>query len=136
MVVGALGVLTAIEPPRSRRPDLVLRLKLDALRLQGAMIDARVYIERSQALVDMIGPRLAPFLQQRVTVPLTHLLTKPLRPDFAHRQHHMCVGLGVSVLADVPMHIEVRDHPALNELLFDEIAGELNALLLVHLARD
>ena len=38
------GILAALQAPRSRRPDLVLRLKLDPLRLQGPMVDPRVYI--------------------------------------------------------------------------------------------
>ena len=46
----------------------------------------------------------------------------------------MRVRLRLPVLAHVPMHIEVRDHAAFDELLFDEIAGKLDALLLVHLA--
>jgi hypothetical protein len=34
------------------------------------------------------------------------------------------------------MHIEVGDHAAFDELLFDELAGERDALLLVQLARN
>jgi hypothetical protein len=34
------------------------------------------------------------------------------------------------------MHVEVRDHPAINKLLLHEIARERDALLLVHFARD
>ena len=48
----------------------------------------------------------------------------------------MRVRLGAAVLRLVPMHVEVRDHSAIDELLFDELAGELDALLLVQLARD
>jgi hypothetical protein len=48
----------------------------------------------------------------------------------------MRVGLGLAVLAHVPMHIEVRDHAAFDELLFDKLAGERDALRLVHLARN
>src|SRR3546814_7451889 len=54
----------------------------------------------------------------------------------AHRQHDMRVRLGLPVLAHVPMYIHVRDHAAFDELLFDKIAGELDALLLVQLARN
>src|SRR3546814_2668504 len=87
-------------------------------------------------LVDMIGPGHAPFLQQRRAVPLAHLLAEALRANLAHRQHDMRVRLGLPVLAHVPMYIHVRDHAAFDELLFDKIAGELDALLLVQLARN
>src|SRR3546814_16980768 len=84
----------------------------------------------------MIGPGHAPFLQQRRAVPLAHLLAEALRANLAHRQHDMRVRLGLPVLAHAPMYIHVRDHAAFDELLFDTIAGELDALLLVQLARN
>ena len=136
MVLNPLGILAPTEPARSCRPDLVLRLKVDALRLQRAMIDMCIDIQFGQTRVDMIGPRDPPFLQQRVAVPVAHLLPEPLRANLAHRQHDMRVRLGFAVLAPVPMHIEVRDHAAFDELLLDEIAGELHALRLVHFARN
>src|SRR3546814_4778562 len=83
----------------------------------------------------MIGPGHAPFLQQRRAVPLEHLLAEALRANLAHRQHDMRVRLGLPVLAHVPMYIHVRDHAAFDELLFDKIACEPAALLLVQLAR-
>src|SRR3546814_7417072 len=48
----------------------------------------------------------------------------------------MRVRLWLPVLPHVPMHIHVRDHAAFHELLFDKLAGELDALLLVQLARN
>src|SRR3546814_5780464 len=48
----------------------------------------------------------------------------------------MRVRLWRPVLPHVPMHIHVRDQAALHELLFDKLAGELDALLLVQLARN
>src|SRR3546814_5205125 len=63
-------------------------------------------------------------------------LFRSLRANLAHRQHDMRVRLGLPVLAHVPMYIHVRDHAAFDELLFDKIAGELDALLLVQLARN
>src|SRR3546814_8109440 len=77
----------------------------------------------------MIGPGHAPFLQQRRAVPLAHLLAEALRANLAHRQLDMRVRLGLPVLAHVPMYIHVRDHAAFDELLFDKIAGELDAML-------
>src|SRR3546814_3029946 len=48
----------------------------------------------------------------------------------------MRVRLGLPVLSPFPMYIHVRDHAAFDELLFDKIAGELDALLLVQLERN
>ena len=39
VILGAFGILTAVEAAHARRPDLVLRLKLDALVGIGAMVD-------------------------------------------------------------------------------------------------
>ena len=136
MILDPLGLKPLFGHPRCCRPDLVLGLKVDALRLQAAMIDPRINIQLGQPLVDMIGPCLAPLLQERVTVPLPHLLAEPLRPYLAHRQHDMGVRLWLAVLPHVPMHVHVRDHAAFDELLFDKLAGERDALLLVQLARD
>src|SRR3546814_11537588 len=95
------------------------------------MVDPRVNIQLGKALVHMVGPRLAPLLQERRAVPLDYLLAEAVRADFTHRQHDMRVRLGLAVLAHVPMHIEVGHHAAFDELLFDDLAGELAALLLV-----
>ena len=48
----------------------------------------------------------------------------------------MRVRLGTAVLRMIPMHVEVSDHSAPDELLFHEIAREAHPLLLVHLARN
>src|SRR3546814_581902 len=84
----------------------------------------------------MIGPRLAPLLQQRRAVPPAHLLAEALQPYLAHRQHDMRVWLGLPVLSQVPMHVHVRDHAALDKLLFEKIAGEPDALFLFQLTRQ
>ena len=136
MVLDAFALKPHFFAPHRRRPDLVLRLQLDTLRLVAAVIDPGINIERGQALVDVIRPRLAPLLQQLRAVPLAYLRTEPLRPYFAHRQHDMRVRLGLPVLALVPMYVEVRDHAALDKLLFDKLAGERDALHLAHLARN
>src|SRR5690606_37584083 len=54
--------------------------------------------------------------------------------DLAHRQHDVSVRLRQSVRADIPMHIEVGDHAALDELRADEITRQLDPLFLGHLA--
>src|SRR3546814_10231761 len=76
--------------------DLVLRFEVDSLRLQGAMIDARIDIERDEPFVDMLRPGLAPMGQQFGAVPITDLGTELGRSvfadaDLAHRQHDMRV---------------------------------------------
>src|SRR3546814_15973297 len=65
MVRDPLGLNPLFGHTRRRRPDIVLRLKLDPLRLIAAMIYARAYIQFGEGLVHMIGPRLALLLQQR-----------------------------------------------------------------------
>src|SRR3546814_18748626 len=90
--------------------DLVLGFKVDALRLQRPVIYTGVYIHLGQPLVDMIGPGLAPFLQQRRAVPLAHLLADALRSNLAHLQHDMSVRLGFIVLAQYPMDIHALAH--------------------------
>ena len=47
----------------------------------------------------------------------------------------MGVRLGIAVAAKIPVHIDVGDHAAGDELLGHEVASEGDALLL-HLARD
>ena len=136
MVRDPLGLKPLFGHPRRCRPDLVLRLKIDALRRQRAVVDPRVYIQFGQPFIDVIGPRLAPLLQERRAVPVPHLLTKALRPYVAHRQHDMRMRLGLPVLPHIPMHIHVGDHAAFDKLLFDKIAGELDTLFLVQLTRN
>ena len=46
----------------------------------------------------------------------------------------MGVRLGQSVRPDVPVNVEVGDHAAIDHLALDKVAGQLDALRLVHLA--
>src|SRR3546814_5355400 len=48
----------------------------------------------------------------------------------------MRMRLGFAVDADVPMHGEIGDHAAFDELTLDEPARERDPLLVRHLARD
>src|SRR3546814_20298769 len=48
----------------------------------------------------------------------------------------MGVWLGFAVSADIPMNIEVGDHPAIDKLATYKVTGKLDSLLLVQLARD
>src|ERR1700757_5220853 len=44
------------------------------------------------------------------------------------------MGLGHPICTNIPMHIEVGDHAQTYELGLHEVAGELDALCLCHLA--
>src|SRR3546814_12218952 len=48
----------------------------------------------------------------------------------------MRMRLGFAVDADVPMHVEIGDHAAFDELTLDELARERDPLLVRPLARD
>ena len=114
-----LGVLAPVQAPRAGRADLVLRLQVDPLRLQRPVIDPRIDVEFGQALVHMARPTLAPVGQKVGAIPLADLLPErplPVRFHLAHRQHDVGVRLGQAVRPDVPMHIEIGDHPAIDEL--------------------
>ena len=100
------------------------------------MIDARIDIQFSQALVDMLGPALAPLLDQFGLVPLSHLRAEAIFADFAHGEHDMRVRLGLAIRANVPMHIEVGDHALFDELGLGKFARQLDALFLGQLARN
>jgi len=100
------------------------------------VIDPRVDIELGQPRVDVFGPSLAPVGQQIGPVPVANLRAEPLFADLAHGQHHMRMRLGLAVGANIPMHIEIRDHAARDELTGHKVAGEADAFDLVQLARD
>src|SRR3546814_12959089 len=98
--------------------DLVLRFEVDSLRLQGAMIDARIDIERDEPFVDMLRPGLAPMGQQFGAVPITELGTELGPPVFAdsdlvHLQHDMSVRPCHAAAADLTMDIwcDAHDEP-------------------------
>lgn len=116
--------------------DLVLGFKVDALVFKGVVVDPRIDPEFSKPLIDMSAPGFAPMLQQLTAVPLAHLGAKPGLVHAPHRQHHVGVRLGLSISADVPMHIEVGDHAARDELVPDKVPREINALGLIKLARN
>src|SRR3546814_13136629 len=87
MVLDPLGLKPLFGHTRRRRPDLVLRRKLDPLRLIAAMIYAPGYIQFGEARVHMIGPRLAPPLQQPRASPPATLLSQSPQPYLAPRPH-------------------------------------------------
>lgn len=93
--IGAGNGMVLVEPlalqplpdhARGSRADLVLKLKLklDALRFQEAVIEARIDIEFSEALADVIRPGLTTVREQLVAVPVARLETKAFRGHFAH----------------------------------------------------
>jgi hypothetical protein len=79
---------------------------------------------------------LTPYLHKLGSVPVPHLRTETVFANFAHGQHDMGVRLHHAVRADIPMDIEVGDHAAINKFRLNKIAGKLDALLLVQLARN
>src|SRR3546814_18906411 len=72
VLVHALTVEARHRHARGGRADLVLRLEIDALRVQTAVIDPRADIEFSEALVRMIGPSLAPVVPPVGSVPFAN----------------------------------------------------------------
>src|SRR3546814_9469130 len=48
----------------------------------------------------------------------------------------MGMGLRQPLRANVPMHIQIRDHAAFDKLGLHKIAGKLDAIVLAHLARN
>jgi hypothetical protein len=98
------------------------------------MIDPRIDVAFRQRAVDMICPPLAPLLNERDLVPVADLRAKAvlcdLAPNFPHREHDMRVRLGLAVLADIPMDIEIGDHALLYELDLHELACQLDVFLL------
>jgi hypothetical protein len=118
---------------RCGRADLVLRLQVNALGLQTAVIDPRVDIELRQPAIDVLGPGFAPVGQQLGLVPLAHLGAEPILADFAHAQHHMGMGFGEAVGSDIPMHIEIGDHAPVDELLLHKVPRQFDAIGLGHL---
>src|SRR3954468_19761806 len=93
----ALGRFAAFLPTHSSRADLVLRLQLNALIFEAAMVDPDLMPQLRQALVGACRPRLTPALQFRNAVPLSNLPTEPLRPGLAQGQHHVRVRLSFAV---------------------------------------
>jgi len=136
VILDPLGLKPPLAHARCCGADLVLRLKADALRFQGSVIYADIYVEFGKAGIDVIGPTLAPLLHKFGAVPVADLLREPALADFAHGEHDMGVRLRHAVRADVPMHIQIRNHAAFDKLGLDEIAGKLDAIDLAHLARN
>jgi hypothetical protein len=136
MILGAVGLKPCGLDALRGRADLRLRLKHDALHFKAAMVDPRVNVEFGKALVDVIGPPLAPTLHHLGAVPVPHLRAEAVFVHRPHGEHDMGMGLGHPVRADVPMHIEVGDHALIDKLPCHEIASQFDALALCHLARN
>ena len=101
--LGAVGGLDPFALHTLRgRADLALRLQRDALRLEAAMVDARVDVEFGQALVGKLGPAFAPALDHLGAVPVPHLRAKTVLVHRAHGQHDMGMGFGHAVFGRYP----------------------------------
>ena len=136
MIGGAFGPFATLQPARTGRADLVLRFEVDALRLEAAMIDPRLDPKLGHARVGTGRPRFPPMLQLVGPVPVAHLGAEPVLIHAAHGEHDVRVRLRLAVRAGIPMHVEVGDHTARDELFCDELAGERDAVRLRQLARD
>ena len=84
----------------------------------------------------MTCPALAPRLDQPGAVPVAHLLAEAVFVHLAHCEHDMGMRSGETVRANIPVDIEVGDHPAVHKLGLHKVPGKFDALLLVELARD
>jgi hypothetical protein len=105
------------------RTELALRLQCDALRLQTAVVNARVDVEFGQALISKLRPAFTPARDHLRAVPVSHLLAKTVLVYRAHGQHDMGMGFRHAVLGHIPMHIEIGDHASIHEFAPDEVAG-------------
>jgi hypothetical protein len=63
-------------------------------------------------------------------------LTKAVLVYRPHGQHDMGMGFGHAVFGRVPMHIQIGDHAPIDEFAPNEVAGQFDAVALIHLARD
>ena len=136
MLGRSLRILAPCLAPCSRRADLVLRLQPDPLLGMRSMIDPRVVPQRAQPLIRQLSPALAPFRQLRDGIPLPQLRAEPTFPHRAHRQHYMRVRLRLAVSSLAPVHVQVGDHPASNELLEHEVPHQRDRLDPRQLARQ
>ena len=84
----------------------------------------------------MLGPGRSPVGEKVGAVPVTDLAAEPFGTGFAHRQHHMGVGLGLAVRAHVPMDVEVGDHAVIDEPALHEVPRQGDPLGLIQLSRD
>lgn len=105
--------------------QLGLRDAVNALRLKGAMVNARGVPRSLQCAVGVFGPLLAPLLQKLFVVPGAVFLPEALMIDVSHGQQDVTVrrvAFGV-------MHRKVGDHAVLCKLAFGEVAHQLALLL-------
>src|SRR3546814_15541032 len=122
-------------PPRSTRTDTLFPYTTLFRSLVRAMVDARLDPERRATVVDVARPGLAPMLKKGGRIPVADLCAKAFWRHFTHSEHDMRMRLGFAVDADVPMHVEIGDHAAFDELTLDELAPERDPLLVRHPAR-
>src|SRR3546814_17264746 len=123
-------------PPRSTRTDTLFPYTTLFRSLVRAMVDARLDPERRATVVDVARPGLAPMLKKGGRIPVADLCAKAFWRHFTHSEHDMRMRLGFAVDADVPMHVELGDHAAFDELPLAELARARAPLPVRHLPRD
>jgi hypothetical protein len=131
-----LRLLAPLRPALPCRSYLVLRLKGDALRRQGAVINAGVVPQIVQPRVRPLRPPLPPVDEKLRAVPVPRLRPEPVALHAAHRQHDVRVRLRLAVGAPAPVHVQVRHHPARDELLAHEVLRQRDRLGPRQLARQ
>ena len=140
--VAAVGAMPSRSSAQASKPDLRLRLavelgrlreipgrrRLPALRLERAVVDPLGHRRPLQRRVDVPGPGLAPLDQQACGRPTPHLQPRSRggsrRVDGAGGGHHVTVRLPAAVAGLDVVDREVGDHPARDDALRDEAAGE------------
>jgi hypothetical protein len=68
-------------------------------------------INFGQPCVGKLGPAFPSTLDHLGVVPVPRLWTKAICVHCPHGQHDMGIGFWHAILADVPMHVEIGDHP-------------------------
>ncbi|BAK85331.1 hypothetical protein GLX_31700 (plasmid) [Komagataeibacter medellinensis NBRC 3288] len=136
MVSDPLRVLAPLFPTHAGRTDLVLRLKIDPLCHERPMIDPHIQVQFSQPFIGERRPSPPPCQQEFFVIPRAFFRAEPLLVHKPRGQHHMRMGLRLTVLTNIPMHIEIGNYAAFHELLPHEIPCQCDPLRLGHFARD
>ena len=108
---------------------VALRLQHDAPVEVGAVVDPRRVAFPGERGVGMGRPGLAPLLEQGPGIPVPRLSAPAVRLQRPQRQHHMGVGIAVTLVVDHP----VSDHAAAREGVRDEVPHQRDLRFMVEL---
>ena len=113
-----------------------LRHALDALRIQCPVVDAAAYAGTLKRSIRVLLPALTPRLQQRLVVPLAHLLPEPVAGDGAHGEHDVRVVVSVVALASGFVDAQISDHASRHKLGLDKLADQVEPLRRIQFGRQ